>query len=281
MRPHDDDDIDTDVTEFIEAMDRALTVHEAGHAVVAHKLGAHVVFVEIDLQTGNGGSRSSDFADQVKNLAVCVAGCRAEHLLGARSLRKTKKADFRLMRTMLSRLPQAERRIARARGYQLADCTLRANAHLVRKIADELMGRRWSAEDTVVRIERDELITLLESIDMKREWLRGLADWADNNGSVNEVWLFGSRADGTSTADSDVDIGLGLAPPIGNHDWALGNFYALHTQWRRELEVFVGRDVSLEPITPEKHGTAVVPKWVLLWRRETHSAMAKASGATT
>ena len=55
MRPHDDDDIDTDVTEFIEAMDRALTVHEAGHAVVAHKLGAHVVFVEIDLQTGNGG----------------------------------------------------------------------------------------------------------------------------------------------------------------------------------------------------------------------------------
>ena len=41
-----------------DARDRALTVHEAGHAVVARMLGAQVVFVEIDLMTGDGRSHS-------------------------------------------------------------------------------------------------------------------------------------------------------------------------------------------------------------------------------
>jgi hypothetical protein len=68
--------------------------------------------------------------------------------------------------------------------------------------------------------------------------------------------------------DLPVDIGLGLAPPIGDHDWALGNFYALDAQWRRELEAIVGRHVSLRPITPEKPGRAILRKWVLLWRRD-------------
>lgn len=71
-----------------DAKNRALAVHEAGHTVVARALGAEIVFVEIDLVTGNGGSRSSTFDDdQIKNLAVCVAGCRAEHLLDARDRR--------------------------------------------------------------------------------------------------------------------------------------------------------------------------------------------------
>jgi hypothetical protein len=84
------------------------------HTVVARALGAEVLFVKIDLATGNGGSRSSTFdGDQIKNLAVCVAGCRAEHLLDARALRKTKIGDFRLMRELLAGLPKPERRAAR------------------------------------------------------------------------------------------------------------------------------------------------------------------------
>ena len=54
-------------------------------------------------------------------------------------------------------------------------------------------------------------------MDMKDEWLRGLAAWASKNDSVHELWLFGSRAEGTSTQESDVELGVGLAPPIGNH----------------------------------------------------------------
>ena len=156
-----EDDDEADLHNELEAMDRALAVHEAGHSVVAQALGAEVVYVEIDLGTGNGGSRSSEFDDQIKNLAVCVAGCRAEHLLDAPALRKTKIADFRLMRELLARLPEAERHAARVAGYQLANETLKANADAVRRVADELLDRRWKADTTVVRIEGDELIALL------------------------------------------------------------------------------------------------------------------------
>jgi len=156
------EDDEADLHNWPEAMDRALAVHEAGHTAVARALGAEVVFVEIDLATGNGGSRSSMFDDnQIKNLAVCVAGCRAEHLLGAHSPRKTKIGDFRIMRDLLGRVPEAERRAARAAGYGLADETLEANADAVRRIADELLDRRWKADTSVVRIDGSELVVLL------------------------------------------------------------------------------------------------------------------------
>jgi hypothetical protein len=147
---------------YLEAMDRALAVHEAGHAAVAHGLGADVVFIEINLKTGDGGSRSSNFADDIKNLAVCVAGCRAEHLLEAPAPRKTKIGDFRLMRELLSRFPDPERRAARAEGYRLANETLKANADVVNRIAGELLARRWSSEDAIVRIEGEELAARLK-----------------------------------------------------------------------------------------------------------------------
>ena len=105
-------------------------------------------------------------------------------------------------------------------------------------------------------------------MDMKEEWLRGLAEWASKNDDARELWLFGSRADGTSKPDSDVDLGLGLMPPIGDHNWAFANFIAFRKQWRHELEAIVGRHVSLEPITPDEPGTAIVKRWVLVWKRE-------------
>jgi hypothetical protein len=155
------DDEETDLSNFLEAMDRALAVHEAGHAVVARALDSDVLFVEIDLRTGNGEVRCSEFADEIKNLAVCLAGCRAEHAFKAPALRSTKKGDFRQMRKLLSCFPESERRAARAEGYRLADVVLKANADVVRRIADELLARRWSADSAVVRIEGDELKAML------------------------------------------------------------------------------------------------------------------------
>jgi hypothetical protein len=160
----DDDDDDEDIRNFLDAMDRALAVHEAGHAVVAHGLGADVVFVEINLKTGDGGSQSSNFADNIRNLAVCVAGCRAEHLLEAPSSRKTKIGDFRLMRELLSRFPDPQRRAARAEGYRLANETLKTNAEVMNRIAGELLARRWSSEDAIVRTEGEELAELLAGV---------------------------------------------------------------------------------------------------------------------
>ena len=73
-------------------------------------------------------------------------------------------------------------------------------------------------------------------IDMLDEWVRGLRSWAHGNGNVRELWLFGSRADGRSRPESDVDIAIALLPPTDNPDWALGNYFALNVDWKRQLE---------------------------------------------
>jgi len=86
-------------------------------------------------------------------------------------------------------------------------------------------------------------------------WLQGIRAWAEANNSVREVWLFGSRARGDATEDSDVDLALALVPPQGKHDWAFGNYCAHWAQWQTELEAIVGRHVSL-----------VIP--LVLWRRD-------------
>jgi predicted nucleotidyltransferase len=104
-------------------------------------------------------------------------------------------------------------------------------------------------------------------MDMPDKWVHALRAWARKNENVRQLWLFGSRADGTSRLESDVDIAIGLIPPNGNDNWALGNFAFLKDQWRSELEAVVGRHVSLEAITPDDPGTASVTKWVLLWER--------------
>jgi hypothetical protein len=156
-----DDDDKVALSNALDAEERALAIHEAGHTVVARALGADVVFVEIDIGTGNGWSQSRTFDDDVKNLAVCVAGCRAEHAFGASSPRATKKGDLKIMRKLLSHYTEADRRAARAEGYRLADVTLKANADVVHRIADALFARRF--EDKA-RIEGDELDVLLAAV---------------------------------------------------------------------------------------------------------------------
>lgn len=107
------------------------------------------------------------------------------------------------------------------------------------------------------------------TMDMRDEWLLGLRSWASNNGSVRELWLFGSRADGRSRPESDVDLALALMPPT-THDWALGNFGALKGDWRRQLEAIVGRHVSLEAIVPDTAEDEKVRRTgQLLWQRAT------------
>jgi hypothetical protein len=158
----DDDDAEIVLNNFLDALDRALAVHEAGHAVVAHELGETVLSIVIHLRTGNGASCSKNFADNIKNLSVCIAGCRAERVLKARGPRSMKADDVVKIRKLLSRFPEAKRRTAFAAGYRLADETLKANADAVRRIADALLARRWiGADPNVVSIEGDELAGLL------------------------------------------------------------------------------------------------------------------------
>jgi predicted nucleotidyltransferase len=105
-------------------------------------------------------------------------------------------------------------------------------------------------------------------MDMPEDWLSALRLWAGANDSVRELWLFGSRATGHSRPDSDVDLALALMPPKGNTDWALGNYFAFESEWKRQLEQIVGRHVSLEPLVLGTDEDAMVrASGVRLWSR--------------
>jgi predicted nucleotidyltransferase len=103
---------------------------------------------------------------------------------------------------------------------------------------------------------------------VRPEWVRGLREWAEANGNVRQLWLFGSRARGDARENSDVDLALALMPPDGKHNWALGNYFVLKDDWKQQLEAIVGRHVSLEAIEPDTKGDAIVRgTGRLLWER--------------
>jgi hypothetical protein len=171
------DDEDTiNVRNALDADERALTIHEAGHAVVAHALGADLVFIEIYVSRPNpddgkmGGGKTchrEPFADDVKSLAVCVAGYKAELAFAADEQRLSKMferegrlaGDSKQMQELLMRWPEEKRLAALVEGFRLADEKLKANEQAVRDIADTLFERRFADP---ARIEGDELTALLD-----------------------------------------------------------------------------------------------------------------------
>ena len=100
-------------------------------------------------------------------------------------------------------------------------------------------------------------------------WKDLLIRWADRNGSVRELWLFGSRGPkGGAKPESDVDLGLVLIPKEG-----FGNYVALQPIWRGELEAIVKRHVSLVPMIAGNAGDAVIRSTgVRLWQRKSPPA---------
>jgi predicted nucleotidyltransferase len=95
--------------------------------------------------------------------------------------------------------------------------------------------------------------------------LEDVIAWARENGSVSELWLFGSRGPkGGAREESDVDLGIALRPKVGD---TFGNYVALGAAWQTELEGIVGRHVSLVPMVPGNKGNAIIRSTgVCLWR---------------
>jgi hypothetical protein len=57
-------------------------------------------------------------------------------------------------------------------------------------------------------------------------------------------------------------------PVAGRHDWALGNYFALKSNWKAELEAIVDRHVSLEAMIPGNEGDEEIRSTgKMLWRR--------------
>jgi len=110
------------------------------------------------------------------------------------------------------------------------------------------------------------------TMDMQEDWIPALRSWANANDSVIEFWLFGSRAQGCSRLDSDVDLALVLVhSEKANDDRAFTKYFFSKDQWKQQLEDIVERHVSLEIIAPDAPG----PDWdsmvwcfgICLWNR--------------
>ena len=103
---------------------------------------------------------------------------------------------------------------------------------------------------------------------MRLPWHREISDWAQRNGSVREIWLFGSRADELAIPNKDdVDLAIVLMPPIVRsgrepYDWAAGNYERFGDDWQRELAAIVGGRVDLVLYDPN-----VIIKATRIWQR--------------
>ena len=109
-----------------------------------------------------------------------------------------------------------------------------------------------------------------EAADLPPRWRERCVAWAQSNDLVSEIWLFGSRGPkGDAHSESDVDIGLVLMPKgTGATDWALGNYVALRSKWRADLEAIVQRHVSLVPMVAGNEADEEVRSTgFCLWRR--------------
>ena len=63
-------------------------VHEAGHAVVAQALGADLLFVQIDISTGDGGARASIFDDDRSKALQSALRVAGQSMLSTRAHRE-------------------------------------------------------------------------------------------------------------------------------------------------------------------------------------------------
>lgn len=105
-------------------------------------------------------------------------------------------------------------------------------------------------------------------IDFKDEWRSGVIGWVSRTIAINELWLYGARAKGTSQPDSDVDLAVSLMPARAGYDWALNDYLALSPDWQRSLRAIVHKPVNLTAILPGAlNDTEVRKTGLLLWGR--------------
>jgi predicted nucleotidyltransferase len=103
-------------------------------------------------------------------------------------------------------------------------------------------------------------------MDLPADSVELIRQWAARTNSVQEVWLFGSRAKGTSRPDSDIDLGIYLMPPTGESVAAL--YFAKGDAWQRELAELLRQRVSLQAVIPGCPGHEEVQAGRLLWTRQ-------------
>jgi hypothetical protein len=165
----EDDDLADTLNKFLHAEHRPVALHEAGHAVVAHALGVKVKAIVVDFAVKGGRicTPGQEVIELEQNLAICMAGCRAERRFNARTKRTAKDDDFAKMRALLETVSEMkDRHAALSDGYALVNAILNDNIAVVSGIACALLARRGVGVNytTSVCIEDDELGLLLAEV---------------------------------------------------------------------------------------------------------------------
>lgn len=102
-------------------------------------------------------------------------------------------------------------------------------------------------------------------MDISETQLRSIQSWALHEPFIKEVYLFGSRAKGTSRPDSDVDIAIAFAVP---HDRVESVFLMNGEYWQDDLRAKTGLVVNLAHLAGDrtpKHTAAVADHGILLY----------------
>jgi hypothetical protein len=146
-----EDSSDRDLSAYLDAEDRALAIHEAGHAVVALALNLHIRRVALD-NVGGGSVNCATSADRIERIAMCAAGWKAEQRFGTPTPMSKKRDDVRKMCADLAQLPLLQRRAARLQGFKLAEEKIRVSTVRLIRIADALLSHHELDHAAIERI---------------------------------------------------------------------------------------------------------------------------------
>jgi predicted nucleotidyltransferase len=76
------------------------------------------------------------------------------------------------------------------------------------------------------------------------EWQEAIRRWADRTPLVTAVYLFGSRAKGTASAGSDIDLAFETKADGPESAYTVAFFNT--DQWREELQALLPKPVHLQ-----------------------------------
>jgi predicted nucleotidyltransferase len=101
-------------------------------------------------------------------------------------------------------------------------------------------------------------------------WCSQLAQWANVEPHIGELWIFGSRARGDNGPNSDLDVAVIMAD--GPKGTRYGNWAFLSDDWKEELEHFlpiaIDLDIGDPDISTKVVGPAVKKDGVCIFRRQ-------------
>ena len=122
---------------------RGAAFHEAGHVIVARKLGLQVGEIEIsDDGSGHAQISSADHLPCVDQIALCVAGIEAQELFKCHTHELAAAADFARIIDLVDGLTEDESLEYRKAGYARALEIMKPYVSDVERLARHLIEHR-------------------------------------------------------------------------------------------------------------------------------------------